>query len=59
MNALARDKAVHLDFWSSPVEPEPLGGGITNTNFNRRRPRRALRCQDRPTTIPDSWSYAI
>jgi thiamine kinase-like enzyme len=22
-----------LDFWSSPVEPEPLGGGITNTNF--------------------------
>lgn len=23
----------HLDFWSSPVEPKPLGGGITNTNF--------------------------
>ena len=33
MNEHARDKVVHLDFWSSPVEPEPLGGGITNTNF--------------------------
>jgi len=33
MNEHARDKAAHLDFWSSPVEPEPLGGGITNTNF--------------------------
>ena len=29
----AREKAAALDFWSSPVEPEPLGGGITNTNF--------------------------
>jgi thiamine kinase-like enzyme len=29
----ARDKAANLEFWSSPVEPEPLGGGITNTNF--------------------------
>jgi thiamine kinase-like enzyme len=33
MNTSARDKVVHLDFWSSAVEPEPLGGGITNTNF--------------------------
>jgi thiamine kinase-like enzyme len=33
MNENARDKAAHLDFWSSHVEPEPLGGGITNTNF--------------------------
>jgi len=33
MNETARDRAANLDFWSSPVEPEPLGGGITNTNF--------------------------
>ncbi len=33
MNENARDKAANLDFWSSLVEPEPLGGGITNTNF--------------------------
>lgn len=33
MNENARDKAAHLDFWTSHVEPEPLGGGITNTNF--------------------------
>jgi thiamine kinase-like enzyme len=33
MNTIARDRAANLDFWSSPVEPEPLGGGITNTNF--------------------------
>ena len=33
MNTSARDKVVRLDFWSSDVEPEPLGGGITNTNF--------------------------
>jgi thiamine kinase-like enzyme len=33
MSNNARDKAANLDFWSSPVEPEPLGGGITNTNF--------------------------
>jgi thiamine kinase-like enzyme len=33
VNENARDKAANLDFWSSPVEPEPLGGGITNTNF--------------------------
>ena len=25
--------AAALAFWSGPVEPEPLGGGITNTNF--------------------------
>jgi thiamine kinase-like enzyme len=33
MNTSARDRVINLDFWSSPVEPEPLGGGITNTNF--------------------------
>jgi len=33
MNTRARDRVAHLDFWSSHVEPEPLGGGITNTNF--------------------------
>jgi len=33
MNTRARDRVVQLDFWSSHVEPEPLGGGITNTNF--------------------------
>ena len=33
MNENARVKAANLEFWSSPVEPEPLGGGITNTNF--------------------------
>jgi thiamine kinase-like enzyme len=33
MNMTARDRAAQLDFWSSPVEPQPLGGGITNTNF--------------------------
>ena len=33
MNENARTKAANLEFWSSPVEPEPLGGGITNTNF--------------------------
>ncbi len=29
----ARAKAVGLSCWAGPVEPEPLGGGITNTNF--------------------------
>lgn len=29
----ARERVAQLDFWSSPVDPEPLGGGITNTNF--------------------------
>jgi thiamine kinase-like enzyme len=33
MNENARDRVAKLDFWSSPVEPEPLDGGITNTNF--------------------------
>jgi thiamine kinase-like enzyme len=33
MNTSVRDRVAHLDFWSSPVVPEPLGGGITNTNF--------------------------
>jgi thiamine kinase-like enzyme len=33
MNTSVRDRVAHLDFWSSQVEPEPLGGGITNTNF--------------------------
>ncbi len=33
MNDKARDKVASLDFWSSAVEPEPLAGGITNTNF--------------------------
>ena len=33
MNTNARDRVAHLDFWSSNVEPEPLEGGITNTNF--------------------------
>lgn len=28
-----RDRIAQLDFWSSPVEPEPLSGGITNSNF--------------------------
>lgn len=29
----ARELARALDFWSGPVEPEPLNGGITNLNF--------------------------
>ena len=33
MNNHARDRVAQLHFWSSPVEPKPLGGGITNTNF--------------------------
>ena len=33
MSDNARDKVASLDFWSSAVEPEPLAGGITNTNF--------------------------
>lgn len=33
MNASVRDRVSRLNFWSAPVEPEPLGGGITNTNF--------------------------
>ena len=33
MSNKARDKVASLDFWSSSVDPEPLDGGITNTNF--------------------------
>jgi thiamine kinase-like enzyme len=33
MNDSVHERVAHLDFWSSPVEPELLGGGITNTNF--------------------------
>jgi thiamine kinase-like enzyme len=33
MSTSARDRVANLDYWSSPVEPEPLVGGITNTNF--------------------------
>lgn len=29
----ARTRASSLAFWSGPVDPEPLGGGITNVNF--------------------------
>ncbi len=27
------NRIAEMEFWSSPVEPKPLGGGITNTNF--------------------------
>jgi len=33
MNTSIRKRVANLDFWSSQVEPEPLSGGITNTNF--------------------------
>jgi len=33
MSTRALDRVAQLDFWSSHVNPEPLGGGITNTNF--------------------------
>ena len=33
MSNKARDMVASLDFWSSAVEPQPLDGGITNTNF--------------------------
>ena len=48
MNENARAKAANLEFWSSPVEPEPLGGGITNTNFivNDRDERFVVRIGD-------------
>lgn len=29
----ARDRAAGLPIWTGPVEPVPLGGGITNVNF--------------------------
>jgi thiamine kinase-like enzyme len=28
-----RERAAHLGCWSGPVEPQPVGGGITNANF--------------------------
>jgi len=28
-----RTKAAGLEFWSGPVDPQPLGGGMTNANF--------------------------
>jgi thiamine kinase-like enzyme len=31
--ASIRERVAQLDFWSSKVEPVPLAGGITNTNF--------------------------
>ena len=33
MNESIRDRVAKLGFWSSAVTPEPLDGGITNTNF--------------------------
>jgi len=33
MNTSVRDRVAQLDFWSSSVDPIPLVGGITNTNF--------------------------
>jgi len=33
MNTPAQNRVAQLDFWSSQVTPEPLGGGITNINL--------------------------
>ena len=33
MKSSVHDRIAQLDFWSSEVDPEPLAGGITNTNF--------------------------
>lgn len=33
MDTMIFEKVRNLTFWTSQVEPEPLGGGITNTNF--------------------------
>jgi thiamine kinase-like enzyme len=33
MTGLARQRAAALPIWSGPVDPVPLGGGITNVNF--------------------------
>jgi len=33
MSDQARAKASGLSYWSGPVNPKPLGGGLTNTNF--------------------------
>ncbi|MGX1096286.1 phosphotransferase [Amorphus sp. MBR-141] len=31
--ARASERAARLDIWSGPVDPQPVTGGITNTNF--------------------------
>ncbi len=33
MNDAAKRRAAALAIWTGPVDPQPLGGGITNTNF--------------------------
>lgn len=33
MTITAADRIRALAFWSGPVDPQPLGGGITNSNF--------------------------
>lgn len=33
MNTQIRNRVAGLDFWGSAVDPKPLSGGITNTNF--------------------------
>lgn len=33
MNDVAKRRAAALAIWTGPVDPQPLGGGITNTNF--------------------------
>ena len=33
MQGDARERAARLGCWSGPVEPRPVGGGITNANF--------------------------
>lgn len=42
------ERAARLSFWSGPVEPRPLAGGITNTNFtvNDRGRRYVVRIGD-------------
>ena len=43
-----REKVATLAFWSKTVDPEPLGGGITNMNFTvkDRGERFVVRCGD-------------
>ena len=31
--SMAAERVRRLSFWQDPVTPEPLSGGITNTNF--------------------------
>ncbi|MFG1391814.1 phosphotransferase [Xanthobacter agilis] len=33
MSSNAADRVRALSFWGGPVDPQPLGGGITNSNF--------------------------